>query len=93
MKKELLNILIKLHETNSWDLASLLAKWVFNIQEIKQSYITSIIWFLKIAKKQSKDKVQIENLELAITNLQALRKQEQEEKKNENYEEILEKIF
>lgn len=92
MKDELIKILIWLHDNDSWDLAEIFAKWLYN-NTFKESYIESILWFLTIASKLTQDTTKQENLKNAITKLQQLRQQEQLEKENENPDKILKELF
>lgn len=92
MKDELIKILIWLHDNDSWDLAEIFAKWLYN-NKFKESYIESILWFLTIASRLTTDTTKQENLKNAITKLQQLREEERLEKENENHDEILEQLF
>lgn len=92
MKDELIKILIWLHDNDSWDLAEIFAKWLYN-NLFKESYIESILWFLTIASRLTTDTTKQENLKNAITKLQQLREEERLEKENENHDEILEQLF
>lgn len=92
MKNELIKILIWLHDNDSWDLAEIFAKWLYN-NLFKESYIESILWFLTIASRLTTDTTKQENLKNAITKLQQLREEERLEKENENHDEILEQLF
>lgn len=83
MKEELLNILIKLKEQGSWDLAEELAFWVHKTPTLKESYIDSIISFLNIASKNAKDNNQINNLVEAKNKLMNIKRQEQLEREQE----------
>jgi len=92
MKDELIKILIWLHDNDSWDLAEIFAKWLYN-NPFKESYIESILWFLTIASRLTTDTTKQENLKNAITKLQQLREEERQEKQNENPDEILQQLF
>lgn len=92
MKDELIKILIWLHDNDSWDLAEIFAKWLYN-NTFRESYIESILWFLTIASRLTQDTTKQENLKNAITKLQQLRKQERQEKENENPDEMLKELF
>lgn len=95
MKEELLNILMDLHKTNTWDLALDLIKWLENITEVKESYYKSILWFMKRLKKISKDEKQVRNLEIAIAKWESVKEQEKQERQSEskNIEKILEQLY
>ncbi len=83
MKQELLNILIKLKETNSWDLAWELAIWLYNTKSFKESYVDTIISFLNTASKSAKDKNSINNLIEARNSIINIKKQEILEKEKD----------
>ncbi|MBW7954271.1 hypothetical protein H3C61_00460 [Candidatus Gracilibacteria bacterium] len=92
MKDELIKILIGLHDNDSWDLAEIFAKGLYN-NTFRESYIESILGFLTIASRLTQDTTKQENLKNAITKLQQLRKQERQEKENENPDEMLKELF
>lgn len=93
MKEDLLKILIELRETESWDLAKDLAIWIYNSKELKENYCFSIIDFLNIALKLTKEIEKQENLKNAITKLQLLKKREEKDKENENVELLMEQFI
>lgn len=83
MKQELINILVKLKETSSWDLSEELAKWIYKAKTLKKTYITSIISFLSIAIKNSKDQKRVNNLIKAREEFLSIKQREEKEKQEE----------
>lgn len=87
MREQLLQILVFLRETNSWDLAENLAKWVYNLENIDVKKINSIIWFIDIIIKKWNTDEKTNNLIQAKNMMISIRDKELQEK-NEEKEEL-----
>lgn len=83
MKDKLLKILIYLKETNSWDLAEDLAKWVFKKEMIETRMIDSLVYFLNITIKKSNLSWRQNNLIKARDMMIELRNEEEQEREDE----------
>ena len=86
MKEELLKILIYLKETNSWDLAEELAKWVYKNNNIDVGLIDSLIYSINIVIKKSNLTGRGKKLIKARDMMIELRTKEQQEREEEQNE-------
>ena len=93
MREKLLEILIELRETDSWDLAKELAIWIYNNERLSNSCYNSILNFLNIALKLTNEIEKQENIKKSITRLEILKKREAKDKENENLELLIEQFI